>query len=219
VETLKVVRNARYDPVLEDRLGYANPLSRRSTGLSGLFYGEDDDKKEFRNQYVWAIGMLRKLGSERLAKELEADRTPVTEMPRTSAAGRGWSYAMATSMNAFATIEMDNPVETQSELANNEDTISIGEKWTEWSVNSLPVTLPFHVPPHSLSELRSFRNPARRDIFDKVDLFPDSGEMDSKGSIVSLSLPPLRGKNTSGRGRNALSVQSSRRYWDSESQE
>lgn len=217
VEVLKVVRNARYDRILEDRLGYGTTLTRQNTGLSGAFHEGDDDKKDFRNEYVWAIGKLRKRGSERLAKELEGDRMPITEIPRTSAAERGWSYVMATSMADFRTVETDDECETEFEPADNGDTDSIQEKSTEWSVHSLPVTLPIqvHLPP----ELRSFRNPTRHDVFDEVGCPPDLGEIDSNGSTVNLSLPPLRGKNKSGRGRNSTFVPSSRRNWDSESEE
>jgi hypothetical protein len=142
VDTLKVVRNARYDPILEGRLRCAHQLTRQGTGLSGAFYGEDDDKKDFRNEYVWAIGMLRKLGSERMAKELELDRTQVLEMSQVSGTEGGWSYAMATGVNAFTIVERDSAAETQSEPANNVDTLSIGETGTEWSVRSLPLELP-----------------------------------------------------------------------------
>ena len=146
VDTLKVVRNARYDPILEDRLCSAYHLPRQRTSLSGAFHGEDNDKKDFRNEYVWAIGMLRRLGSEQLAKELEAGVTQVLEMSPTSETERGWSYAMAMDVKAFTIVERDSATETQSEPANNVDTLSIGETGTEWSVRSLPLELPRRYP-------------------------------------------------------------------------
>lgn len=77
VETLRAVRNFDYDPILEDLLGSAGQLTRQSTGLSCAFHGKDEERKCFRNEYVWAIGKLRKIGTERteqLARLLEGGR-------------------------------------------------------------------------------------------------------------------------------------------------
>ena len=147
VETLKAVRNTRYDPILEDRLSCADQSTRLDTSLSGSFHGEDDEKKKsFRHEYVWAIGMLRRLGSEKLAKELEEGRTQVLELSQASETERAWSYAMVADVNTSTADERDTVAETQSEPANNVDALSIGETGTEWSVRSLPLELPRRFP-------------------------------------------------------------------------
>jgi hypothetical protein len=123
VKALRAVRNSDYDPILEDRLCYASQLARQSTSLSGAFYVKDDEKKDSRHDYVWAIGMLRKAGderTERLARELEGGRRPVLEILQGTKIERGWSYAMAKMVDEFSTEEMRSAAELRAETVAEE---------------------------------------------------------------------------------------------------
>jgi hypothetical protein len=122
VKALRAVRNSDYDPILEDRLCCANQLIRQRTSLSGAFHGKDDEKKDFRNEYVWAIGMLKRAGNERaeqLASELEGVRSQMCEILRGTEPERGWSYARGRRVDEFSAEEMTSAHELRGETETN----------------------------------------------------------------------------------------------------
>jgi hypothetical protein len=118
VRTLKTLRAIRYDPRLEEHLFNANQLTRQDTGLSGTFHQEDSEMKDFRNEYVWAMAMLRRgKRTEQLAHVLEGPREAIPKRPAIESKS-AWSYTMGATVDVFSMGELGD-VEVRSDPAVN----------------------------------------------------------------------------------------------------